>query len=448
MRNLSVKIRITAWLTLLTALLAALLLSFLLSISNAVVSQSAASQLSYALRENLTHVNLEDGKLELEEEFRFYQSGISTLIYSKNKALLAGQIPVSYSAEEPFENGLIRTVSMDEEEYLVLDFWLPIGWEDGVWIRGLLEASRTKGAAHSLLASAVIALPAFVILAAFGSYWIIRTSFRPLVYITNAAESINEAKDLSRRISLAPGRDEFSRLAATFDALLERLEQLFEAEKQFTADASHELRTPVSIIKGACEYAEKYDETEQEHRETISMIYRQATKMSDIISQLLSLTRLDQETEELNLESLNFGELLKTLCKEQSCDLSRLTLNAEEHITIPANPVLLSQLVQNLIENAWKHGRTDGHIWVSLVREHGEIVLKVQDDGDGIPQKEQDKIWQRFYQTDPARSKGTGAGLGLPMVQQIARLHGGYMTLESTPGKGSIFSFHLPEKNK
>lgn len=447
MRKLSVKIRITVWLTALTALLSVLLLSFLLSISNAVIYQSAASRLSYVLRENLTHVNLKNGKLELEEEFRFYQNGVSTLIYNDSKALLAGQIPVSYNnTEETFENGRIRTVSSGEDSYLILDFRLPFGWKDGVWIRGLMESSASKSAAQNLLFSAMIALPAFVILAAVGSYRIIQNAFSPLEQITKTAESINEARDLSRRIALTPGSDEFSRLAAVFDALLERLERSFEAEKQFTSDASHELRTPVSIIKSACEYSLKYDETRQEQEETLHMISRQAEKMSEIISQLLSITRLEQETEQLILEPVDIGELLKSLCEEQPYDPKRLILSIEDPITAPANPLLLSGLVQNLIDNAFKYGKPDGLIRVSLIHSGSEAVIAVQDNGPGILPEEQEKIWQRFYQSDSSRSSQNGAGLGLPMVKQIARLHGGYMTLESTPESGSIFAFHLPEK--
>lgn len=447
MRKFSVKIRITVWLTALTALLSVLLLSFLLSISNAVIYQSAASQLSYVLRQNLTHVNFEKGKLELEEAFRFYQNGVSTLVYNDSKALLAGQIPVSYNIEEAFENGRIRTVSSGDDTYLILDFRLPSGWEDGIWLRGLMEFSGSKSTAQNLLYSAMIALPAFVILAAAGGYRILQTAFSPLEQITKTAESINEAKDLSRRIALTPGGDEFSRLAAVFDALLERLERSFEAEKQFTSDASHELRTPVSIIKSACEYSLKYDETRKEQEETIHMISRQAEKMSEIISQLLNITRLEQETEHLLLEPVDMGELLKSLCEEQPYDPSRLTLNIKDSVTAPANPLLLSRLVQNLIDNAFKYGRPDGHVQISLIRSGNETIIAVQDDGPGIPPEEQEKIWQRFYQSDSSRSGQNGAGLGLPMVKQIARLHGGYMTLESTAESGSIFAFHLPKKN-
>lgn len=443
MKKLSVKIRISAWLTLLMGGLAALLLAFLLSISSVVAVQTAMSQLSQTVRNNLTQTSMSGGRLELGNDFNFYQSGVSTLVYNQDKALLAGRIPVSFTAEERFQNGLTRMVTAGNEQYLVLDLWLPMGWENGVWLRGIMEAPENRRLARNLLLVALIILPAFMALAALGSYWIARRAFRPLDSIAATAASISEAQDLSRRIGLPPGPDEFSQLAATFDQLFQRLEKSFESEKQFTADASHELRTPVSIITGACEYAEKYDETAEERQETIAMIRRQADKMSKMISQLLSMTRLEQGTEPAHLEWIDLNQLLHSLCEELAYDPRRLLLEVPETITVAADSALLSRLVRNLIENAFKYGKPDGCVWISAIRKEKEILLEVRDNGVGIPLEQQDKIWQRFYRADTARSEG-GTGLGLSIVQQIARIHGGYMTLSSIPQVGSTFILHLP----
>ena len=125
-----------------------------------------------------------------------------------------------------------------------------------------------------------------------------------------------------------------------------------------------------------------------------------------------------------------------------------MILDIPEHITAQANEALLSRLFQNLLDNAFKYGRPGGRVWVTLRREAGELRLTVRDEGPGIPEDERDKIWQRFYQIDPARSSDRGAGLGLAMVQQIAEVHGGRMTLESLTGAGSAFTLHLPDPGK
>lgn len=444
MKKLSVKAKIALWLTLLMALLAMLLIIFMLAVSSEAAAITAEDQLCYAVKSNLGQISYLQGRLELGSTFRFYQNGVSTLIYSKGESLLAGQIPVSFTSGEPFRNGSIRTVDAGEVRYLVLDLWLAAGWESGVWVRGLIEAPENRMAARNLLKASVITLPVFMALAAAGSYSIIWRAFRPLDSMNATVAAINEARDLSRRIGLPPGRDEFSKLGSAFDHLFERLERSFEAEKQFTSDASHELRTPVSIIKGACEYALKYDETEEDRQETLAMIHRQAVYMSGIISQLLSMTRLEQGTEHVQMETVELCEFLSRLCQEQAYDPQHVFTVCRERVQVRANPQLLARLVINLVENALKYGKESGHVWLSAGCMQGEILLEVRDDGPGIEAEHQEKIWQRFYQADPSHNSETGAGLGLPMVRQIAKIHGGYMSLESVPGAGSIFTLHLP----
>lgn len=444
MKQLSVKLKLTVWLSLLITLLAGLLLAFMLSVSSHVALSTAMSRLDKTLRSNISQVSLTDGKLQLGEDFSFYRDGISTLIYSKEKALLAGQLPVSFQWETSFQNGLLRTIGGSGSKYLVLDIWVPAGWDNGLWLRGLTELPKAGETIRNLLVAGLLVMPLFIALAALGSYRIVKRSFRPLDSIASTAAEITEARDLSKRICLPPGKDEFSRLADTFDQLFERLEQSFETQKQFTSDASHELRTPVSVIKGACEYAMKYDETPQERQETLSMIYRQSLKMSALISQLLSITRLDQGTELIKPVPVDLNELLHSCLEVPDFQGKALLLEPGEPITVLADASQLSRLITNLVENAFKYGKPGGHVWVRTMQTDREVLIQVKDDGIGIPPEEQDKIWKRFYQVDSARSQGSGAGLGLSIVQQIAQAHKGRMTLESTPGLGSCFTLHLP----
>ena len=446
MKRLNVKVKITIWYLLLMVLMAGLLLGFLLLISGSVSTQTAMDQLSQTVRGNLNQISMVDGSLQLGEDFHFYSDGVYSLVYSQSEALLAGQVPVSFTASEPFQNGLTRPVSVGSTRYYILDFWVPLGWDSGVWLRGILEAPENPQLLTNLLHIAMVALPLFILLAGLGGYWIARRAFRPLDQITATAAAINEASDLSARVEVPPGSNEFSRLARTFNQMFTHLEQSFEAEAQFTADASHELRTPVSVIKSACEYAERYGESPEEYRETLEMIHRQADKMSLLIGQLLSITRLDQGTDAVHWEQVDLSALVQTVCAEGGWSRDRLTLEVEEGLTARADPALLTRLLQNLVENAFKYGKPEGHVWVTLGRGPGEIRLEVKDDGIGIPPEQQEKIWKRFYQVDPSRSAGNGAGLGLAMVQKIAQAHGGSMTLESIPGLGSTFTLHLPEE--
>ncbi len=508
MRNHSVKWKITLWLTLLMALLSCSLLAFMLTISRSVTVRTAMNQLSRTVRDNAARISYQDGRLDIGSDFQFSRDGVTTLVYSRSGALVAGQVPVGFTTDEAYTNGTMRTIPSGDTQYLLLDLWVPSGWEEGVWLRGLLEMPADRYGTGNILRVAAVALPLFILLAAAGGYLIVWRSFRPLDQINATASAISEARDLSRRIGLPPGRDEFSQLAETFDRLFERLERSFEAEKQFTADASHELRTPVSIIRGACEYGMRYDETPEERRETLEMIYRQTVKMSELINQLLSMTRLDQGTELPEMRELDLAALARDVVEELAPDYGaeRLLMGncvgggdaavggapeggaghvggapetrakavtvtpetgakaavrvwergadetgakADTAALVRGDEILLSRLLRNLIDNGFKYGREDGHVWVSVSAENGEVLLSVRDDGIGIPPEHREKIWQRFYQVDPSRGDETGgAGLGLAMVWQIARLHGGHMTLDSVLNEGSTFTLHLPASGR
>lgn len=445
MKHFSIKIKITLWYLLLMLLMTAMVLGFIVAISNSVTSQTAISQISSAVHSNLEQLDMTDGKLQVGEDFRFYQNGIYTVVYSSSESLLAGQLPLDFSETGGFENGETRTVSSGGEDYYVLDLWRAFGWDNGVWVRGIMEVPESMTMIENILVMAGVAMPVFILLATLGGYWIAKKAFRPLEEMTATADSINEAADLSARMEIPPGNNEFTRLARTFDRMFERLEASFEAEKQFTADASHELRTPISVIKGACEYGMKYDETPEERQETITMIHRQAEKMSVLVSGLLSMTRLDQGTEKASFAMIDLSELIQSICSEQRTEGYFLHCDIEENISASVDVSLISRLFQNLLDNAVKYGRPQGNIWVSLGKSEGEILLSVRDDGMGISPEHQDKIWQRFYQADPSRSGDSGAGLGLSMVKKIAELHGGYMSLDSVEGKGSVFTLHLPK---
>lgn len=174
------------------------------------------------------------------------------------------------------------------------------------------------------------------------------------------------------------------------------------------------------------------------------MIHRQADKMTSLISQLLSMTRLEQGTELAHLQQLSLSDLARSVCLEQAYSPEKVIVQADDPVFVQADAALLSRLVQNLVDNALKYGKPDGHVWVCVSRQDDTALLSVRDDGIGIAPEHREKVWQRFYQVDSSRGGQSGAGLGLSMVRQIAQLHGGTVTLESQPGVGSTFTLRLP----
>lgn len=223
----------------------------------------------------------------------------------------------------------------------------------------------------------------------------------------------------------------------------DRLERSFEAERQSTSDASHELRTPVAVILAGLDHGQP---TEEDYRQSVDVIRRQGQQMSRLIGQLLHITRLEQGTQKLQLETADLSQLVEVLCEEQAHlapEGTTLAVHTQPDLLVNGDVTRLSRLLTNLISNAYRYGKPNGHVWVDLRREGQWAVLSVRDDGSGIAPEDRERIFQRFYQVDAARGKD-GSGLGLSMVQQAARLHGGSVTVDSRIGEGSTFIVRLP----
>jgi signal transduction histidine kinase len=236
-------------------------------------------------------------------------------------------------------------------------------------------------------------------------------------------------------------------LAGAFDRMFERLEKVFDAERQFTSDASHELRTPTAIILAECDRAKRKAETPEDYRESIANISEQGKRMSALIDELLGITRLQQGTERYPLNRGDLSEFV-TLSAEEFVPADdrgiRMETEIEPGIECNFNASLISRVIYNLLQNAYRYGSDNGYVRLSLGRENGDAVIRVKDNGIGIKKEDLDKIWQRFWQADSSRGAESGNGLGLAMVKEIAELHGGSVTAESTEDRGSEFIFRIP----
>ncbi len=320
---------------------------------------------------------------------------------------------------------------------------------DDIWIVGLLPEDSMANVTTSVVRLTCAGLAVIVFLAALGSCVIIGRSLRPLRRITESAREITDGSDLSRRIQLSPGRDEVHELADTFNDMMGRLERSFDAERRFTSDASHELRTPVTVILAECEMAEKMPEDTEAVQESVTEIHKQARKMSELIGKLLAYTRLEQGTRRIDREELDLSGLVEDVCEEQRTVAARnirIECETSHDVLVNGDVALLISLVQNLVTNAVKYGKDGGHVWVKVYSEGSKACVSVRDDGIGIGEEDLACIWNRFYQADRSRSdESRGIGLGLSLAQQIARLHGGRITASSRPGEGSEFIFSMPE---
>lgn len=258
------------------------------------------------------------------------------------------------------------------------------------------------------------------------------------ISITKAVESIR-AGDLSRRITGIATKDEVQELADTFNTMLERLERSFERERQFTSDASHELRTPVAVISACAEELEA-GLSAGEAAQSLAAIRRESARMNKIISQLLMLTRGYEGRIHLEKETLEFrnlvGSVMEELSESAAASEIRLLNQVPQGCTIFADQSLLTQLLINLIGNSIKYGVMGGKVTVRAAASETGCTFTVSDNGIGMQPEELDHIFERFYRADKARDR-SGFGLGMPIVKWIVELHGGDIRVASEAGKGT-----------
>ena len=293
----------------------------------------------------------------------------------------------------------------------------------------------------------LLLLPVLVLVSAVGGYLLAKRMLRPIQKISASASQIVTGDDLKKRIEIGKGNDELHQLAASFNAMFQRLEESFEAEHQFTSDASHELRTPVTVIISQCELSLEKQQSVAEYEKALRTIGRQGRKMSKLINDMLDFTRLERRADIYPRDTVDLAGLVGSVCEDFALIQEKgitLAWESEGEPAIYGNRQLLSRLLENLLSNAYRYVREGGHIWVRLSSEAGQITLSVADDGIGIAKDEQDKVFRRFYQADKSHS-GSGTGLGLSMAYGIAHFHGGNITIESELGKGSTFTFTASE---
>jgi heavy metal sensor kinase len=362
------------------------------------------------------------------------------------------------------------------------------GMGDGSWLKGLPPAT-TKGitvdhkvgkrpvrfrlssiAAHGVVYQARIGTPigeiketlsAFrrylwmiapllLAVAAGVGYWLSRRALAPVDRLTRAARSIG-GSSLSSRLDVAQSGDELQRLAETLNEMLERIEKSFRRITEFTADASHELRTPVSLIRTEAEVALRRSRNPEEYRGALEHILGEAERTTRLLEHLLALARTDAGREFLEFRELNLKAVVQQAVEAwgeavRSKELSLHHELPEGAVEVRGDEAALRRVVDILLDNSVKYANARGTIRLSLCAAGGSAVISVEDDGIGIPAEEQTKIFERFYRVDKARSRGQGgAGLGLAIANWIVGQHRGTIAVESVAGKGSRFTVRLPE---
>ena len=433
-------------------LVTCLCLAVLFSLSGNEILTSAQMHLRERVQESADEIELEDGEFEIDSDFYSLDNNVYLALYDTGGNFLYGKIPPGLEQAPQFEDGKIQTVKSGTEQWYVYDVQYEMENGQEFYIRGVVSVTETQKEFLIAVRFAVILLPLTVILTVLIGYRLIRRTLLPVRQMTETVQEIQKDGDLSRRIGVSQetGKDEFYQLAGTFDGMLESLEQAFRRERQFTSDVSHELRTPVSVILAQCEASLNRTDLSEEQRKEILLIRKKAGEMSQMISQLLLLSRADQGRQQLNKEEINISELTEIIVEEQKMLAQRRKIEVhteiEPDITGYLDESFYIRMLDNLISNAVSYGKEGGNIKVTLHQIPSGVRGTVEDDGIGISRDDQVHIWERFYRVDASRTgkeDGSHSGLGLSMAKWIAQAHGGNVRVESELGKGSCFTFEL-----
>jgi two-component system OmpR family sensor kinase len=386
----------------------------------------------------------------------------------KSDNLKTVQLPISLSALKNASKGLITfetNRSLGNPPLRIVTF--PVLENNHItrYIQVASSLEDVEDALNTLFIILMIAVPLALLITSMGGQFLANKALKPVDQITQTARMIT-SKNLNQRIKALKVKDEISRLIETFNEMISRLDRSFSQVKQFSTDASHELKTPLTILKGEVEVALRKERTLKEYEQILKSNLEEINRMSQIVEDLLLLSKADSGELRLTKEDMNLTEILNDVVAQvnflaQSKHLRIETLNHHEKIHLLGDPLRIRELFINLIENGIKYTEEGGSIQIRLIKDTffseenltgrtqgeggGFIKIIISDTGIGIAKEDQERIFDRFFRVDKARSRGQGgSGLGLSISKWIVEAHQGEIKVESELGKGSSFIVRLP----
>lgn len=388
-------------------------------------------------------------------------------VYKHTKNVISSSVPVPPDALQTVRSdGEIFYSTTDKNGTPLLVYSLPLHTTQGTLGLQIIQSTAPIELALLQVSRYLIlgTLLSLVLAALVGAY-LARRALRPISTITQTASSISRTGDLGRRLSIPEKTSEVGQLATTFNEMLDRIQRLFKTQERLVADVSHELRTPITTVQGNIELlrrvADAKPATDASQAELVSEMLRdvlqevedETARMGRMISDLLLLAQADSGELTLQRDVVEMDTLLLDIYRQTKRIAQRskgdgaldVRLGGEDQALVRGDRERLRQLLLNLAENAVKYTPSGGSITLGLVNEDGWVRVDVQDTGIGIDPMDQEHIFERFYRTDKARSREMGgSGLGLSIVQWIAKAHGGHVSVESQLQQGSTFTLWLP----
>jgi len=298
-----------------------------------------------------------------------------------------------------------------------------------------------------LLIIMIISIPTSLSVTIVIGYFMAKKALKPVDQIRKTAIKISSS-NLDERIDIGKRRDELSRLAETFNDMITRLKDAFQRINQFSIDVSHELKTPLTILKGETEVTLRKDRENEDYRKLLKSHLEEVDRMTRIVDDLLLLSKADSEEIRLNIEDIALRDLVVDICMDMKIFADNkgieLIVSELEDVRLKGDELKLRRMLWNVVQNGIKYTEKGGKVEISSYVNNGYVWIDVKDNGVGISEKDMKYIFDRFYRGDKSRRRESGSGLGLSISKWIAEAHRGVIEVKSRPLEGSLFSIKLP----
>ena len=432
--NFPITVKITLWYTAFIVILIAIMLTGSFTIADKMTGDLNQRELMESV------VEMASEMVSNPDEFDDFDDGIYFVKYNNAGIEMAGMSPRGFDLTLNFAENTVRTYEKDGGKFYYFD--KKINTPEGEWVRGIIPVNKLTNEVNRMLLIILISSPLLLLIIVYGGYKIIKKALNPVAKISGTASEIQKNGDFSKRIEIDEGKDEIHKMATAFNEMLNSLENSYIREKQFSSDVSHELRTPVSVILTESQYSLEYADTLEEAKDSFSVIQRQAKKMSELINQIMELSKIEKQII-IPTKKINFSEIIekilldyKNLIDKKNIKISK---DIKENIFIIGDKIMIERLLDNLLNNAMKF--TKNEIKIKLYSENENCILEVEDNGIGMSEEFKNLIWGRFHQINDSRNKkiNKGFGLGLFLVSKIIEQHNAVINVESELNKGTKF---------
>lgn len=420
--------------------------------SDNAVRGAATKEMSKQMRMAAKCAKKDDGQISFTDDLDNIDSNFWMVILDSKGNLIAGGYPPEYDPAKDYSGKIhFRTIECGDNVFYVEDrvdlLNRKAGINGGYVLRGIVNKKDIATVYQELKRYSYIALLVEIVFMVIASILLQRRISKPMLQMCEQALQIGEDLALSERIEYDGKFSELDILLQAYNKLLTRMENVISRQRQFNSDVSHELKTPVTVIRAQCQLTKEQLAAGKDVAidEMIAIIERQSNRMSQIIEQLLSLSRMDQNKMSFELEEIDLVDVVEFVCEDEGAatgDETRFDYDLASTLVM-ADVVLITMAVRNLVSNAIKYSDKGTKIKVGCGRNDSGAYVSVQDFGRGIASEDQVRIFEHYYRTEQSRNS-EGFGLGLTLAMKIAEKHGGTIYVKSSLGEGSTFTLVIP----